>query len=172
VWKTLAFFAALAAAWTGILQWPPAAEWVRGRLDNNVGVLYSNGIGVRKDPAEAVRWWNAAAAHGSAAGQLNLAYALQNGIGVASDEAAAATLYERAARQGIAQAANNLGTLYANPTARRPDLVLARVWFKRAQRLGDRDLAATIADNLSTLEHDMSGAQIVRSNEIFAAPYP
>ena len=172
MWKYLASFAALAAAWFGLMQWPPASEFVRGRVDNNLGVLYSKGIGVAKDPAAAVRWWTLAAGHGSAAGEINLAFALQNGAGVAMDEGAAARWYERAARQGVVEAANNLGTLYANPTTRKPDLVLARVWFKRAQRLGDRDLSATIADNLATLERDMTDAQLARSNELLAERYP
>lgn len=172
VWKMAAFLVALALAWAGILQWPPAAEFVRGRLDNNIGVLYSKGLGVRQDPSEAVRWWAAAAGHGSAAGQVNLGYAFQNGVGTAVDEVAAAKWYERAARQGVAEAANNLAALYTNPATGRPDLVQARVWFKRALRLGNRDLSATIADNLATLEKDMSGAQIARSNELAALPFP
>ena len=172
MWKTLAWLLALAAAWAGLLQWPPAAEFVRGRLDNNIGVLYSKGLVVRHDPAEAVRWWTAASQHGSAAGQVNLGFALQNGVGTPLDEVAAARWYEQAARQGVAEAANNLAALYTNPATHPPDLVLARVWFKRAQRLGSRDLSAMIADNLATLERDMSGAQIARSNELLALPFP
>jgi TPR repeat protein len=172
VWKLLAFLAALAAAWVGVMLWPPGSAFVRGRLDNNLGFLYSKGIVVKQDAAEANRWWRLAAQHGNAAGQINLAFALQNGVGVAVDEAAAAQWYECAARQGVAEAANNLGTLYANPATRKPDLVQAHVWFKRAQRLGDRDLSAMIVDNVATLERDMSGAQLARSQEILAAPYP
>jgi TPR repeat protein len=172
MWKWLAFVAVLAGAWIGALHWPVTSDFIRGRADNNLGVLYSRGLFVRKDPVEAVRWWRLAADHGSAAGQINLGFALQSGSGVAPDETAAAEWYEKAARQGVVEAANNLGTLYANPMTRKPDLVQARVWLKRALRIGDRDLSATIADNLATLERDMSGAEIVRSNEVLATPYP
>jgi len=172
MWKTVTFVAVLAVAWFAALQWPMTSDFIRGRADNNLGVLYSKGLFVRKDPVEAVRWWTLAAGHGSAAGQINLGFALQSGAGVQVNEAAAAEWYEKAARQGVAEAANNLGSLYANPTTRRPDLVQARVWLKRALKLHDRDLSATIADNLATLEHDMTGAELSRSDQLLATPFP
>lgn len=49
-----------------------------------------------------------------------------------------------------------LGSLYTNPTRGKPDLVQAPAWFKHALRDGSRELAATVAANLRTIEDDMT----------------
>ena len=172
MWRTIVGLLVLVAAGVTVSHWPPARDYVCGHLDNNVGFLYSRGIGVHADPAEAVRWWEAAASHGSAAGELNLGYALQSGLGVPTDETKAAGWYEKAALQGVAAAANNLGSLYTNPMRGKPNLVLARAWFKRALHDGTRELAAAVADNLHTIEADMTPAQIALSDTALANLHP
>ena len=166
MWRTAVFGLVLAGIGFVETQWPPARDFTAGHFDNNVGYLYSRGLGVHRDPGEAVHWWRAAAAHGSPAGELNLAFALQNGTGVVMNEEQAAFWYERAARRGSPEAANNLGSLYTNPATRRPDLVMARAWFKRALAGGDREFARTVAENLRTVEEDMTPAQIAASDTI------
>lgn len=172
MWRTLMGVLVLAAAGVVVTRWPPARDYVYGHLDNNIGFLYSRGLGVHKDPVEAVRWWEAAASHGSAAGELNLGFALQSGLGVATDEKKAAEWYGKAALQGVAEAANNLGSLFTNPTHGKPDLVQARAWFKRALRDGNRELAATVAENLRTIEDDMTPAQVSQSDAVLANLHP
>ena len=86
--------------------------------------------------------------------------------GQSVDEAQAAIWYEKAARQGVPEAANNLGSLYTNPATRRPDLVLARAWFKHALATGNAEFARTVAENLRTIEADMTPADIAASDKI------
>lgn len=167
MWRIALSVLGIVAVGVVVTQWPPARDYVYGHLDNNIGFLYSRGIGVKRDPVEAVHWWEAASKRGSAAGELNLGFALQNGEGVAVDEKQAAGWYEKAALQGMPEAANNLGSLYTNPRRGPPNLVLARAWFKRALRDGDRELAATVAENLQTIENDMSAAEIAASDRAF-----
>ena len=172
MWRRILLLALLAAAVTGLALSPSARTFVEGRVANNVGVLYSKGIGVRQDPAAAARWYGRAAERGSAAGQFNLGYALQKGIGVPTDEPSAAHWYRAAAEQGMAEAANNLAMLYANPSAGRGDLVRARVWLLIAIRNADRTLAASLRESLTALEHDMQPAEIDSSNRLFLSPDP
>ncbi|MBS0374948.1 MAG: SEL1-like repeat protein [Proteobacteria bacterium] len=157
----LLFVAALAAVWS----WPTSRHFLLGRYFNNLGVLYGTGIGVRRDAAEAVRWYRRAAEYGAPAAEFNLAFALQRGDGVLPDEHGAALWYERAANHGNAEAANNLGLLYANPTSGEPNLVLARLWLKRALPLADHELAGTIRENLEAMEKDMTDAELAASND-------
>ena len=50
-----------------------AVEQGGARGQNNLGYMYSNGQGVRRDEEEAVRWYRRAAEQGDALGQTNLA---------------------------------------------------------------------------------------------------
>ncbi len=69
-----------------------AADWMRkaagmgdATAQYNLGVFYQNGIGVRKDEAEAVRWFRKAADNGDGSGQLALGRCYLAGKGVAQD---------------------------------------------------------------------------------------
>ena len=163
--KHLAGWALIIGAVVVTWAWPTSRHFFLGRLDNNIGFLYATGIGVTRDHAEAVRWYRRGASYGATPAEFNLAFALQNGDGVPPDEHEAAIWYERAANHGNAQAANNLGLMYANPTNEAPNLVLARIWLKRALPLADHDLAATIQENLASMEKDMTEAELAASND-------
>ena len=72
---------------------------------------YHLGEGVVKDDAEAVRWWEEAAAQGNAAAQVNLGAAYSLGAGVPKNYAAAVRWYTKAADQGSADAERGLALL-------------------------------------------------------------
>lgn len=54
-----------------------------------LAVKYANGDGLKKDSAEAVKWYRKAAEQGLVQAQYNLAYMLLSGEGVAKDMAEA-----------------------------------------------------------------------------------
>lgn len=62
--------------------WRPLAEQGVARAQNNLGVIYENGMGVPKNPAEALKWYRLAAEQGYAGAQNNLGliYALGRGV--------------------------------------------------------------------------------------------
>ena len=70
--------------------WEPLAHAGVARAQNNIGVCFSNGLGVERDPILAVKWLSLAAAGGDPLAQRNLATAYLNGLGVARDGARAA----------------------------------------------------------------------------------
>ena len=49
------------------------------RAQNNLGLMYENGLGVPKDYDEAVKWYRLAAAQGDALAQNNLGWMYDNG---------------------------------------------------------------------------------------------
>ena len=63
-----------------------------------------NGIGIAKDSAKAVEWFQKAAEQGDADSQNSLGYCLHNGIGIAKDAAKAVEWFQKAAEQGQAPA--------------------------------------------------------------------
>jgi hypothetical protein len=78
----------------------------------NLALLYQQGEGVEKDPAEAVAWYRKAAAGGFAQAQYNLGVLLANGDGVAKDDNAAAAFFFAAAQQGMFEAQKALIQCY------------------------------------------------------------
>jgi len=74
----------------------------------NLGCCYYSGTGVKKDYAEAVRWYRKAAERGNIYAQFNLGEAYRKGEGVPQDSAAALMWQRRAAEQGDAEAQFNV----------------------------------------------------------------
>ena len=99
----------------------------RGRSENNLGFMYSNGRGVPQDDAEAVRWYRLAAEQGEAGAQVQPRVCMySNGRGVSQDDAEAVRWFRLAAEQGKAGAQNNLGVMYSNGRGVPQDLHLPR----------------------------------------------
>ncbi len=63
-------------------HWRTAADLGHARAQNGLGVLYRDGLGVTRDPAEAARWFHASAARGYAFGMYNLGLLYRDGTGV------------------------------------------------------------------------------------------
>ncbi|MFQ9393401.1 MAG: tetratricopeptide repeat protein [Lachnospiraceae bacterium] len=70
------------------------------------------GVGVEKDPKEAVLWYQKAALHGHATGMNNLGACYERGNGVEKDEQAALMWYERAAERGSSYGCRNAARFY------------------------------------------------------------
>jgi len=76
-----------------------------------LGMIYHNAIGVERDPVEAARWWDKAAARGDADAQVMLGAAYQLGAGVPQDGVAALMWLLRARANG-----NVLADSFIQPT--------------------------------------------------------
>jgi TPR repeat protein len=81
-----------------------AAEQGYATAKFNLGLVYSNGLGVGKDDSQAVLWFRKAADQGNSGGQTNLGVMYEDGRGVARDLAQALIWYDKAADQGDAVA--------------------------------------------------------------------
>ena len=127
--------------------------------------MYSEGRGVLKDDAEAVKWYRLAAEQGFAAAQNNLGVTYANGEGVPQDDAEAVRWYRLAAGQGHANAQGALGAMYALGRGVLKDSVRAHMWLNIAGANGD-EAARKQRDNL---EDDMTRAEISRATELARA---
>ena len=56
---------------TAVRKWRPLAEAGDAAAQYNLGVIFDQGRGVPRDTAEALRWYQLAAAQGYAAAQTN-----------------------------------------------------------------------------------------------------
>ena len=115
------------------------AEQGDAAAQNNLGVCYQAGEGVKKDLAEAAKWFRRAAEQGDAKAQLNLGACYLTGTGVKLDKTEAATWFRSAADQGEARAQFNLGVCYRKGDGVTADMQLAAFWFRKAS---EQDLPA------------------------------
>lgn len=111
-----------------------AAEQGLSEAQNNLGVMYKDGVGVARDYAEAVRWFMLAARQGNVLAQSNLGWMYQAGRGVTQNYDSARHWYMQAALRGHAAAQNNLGTMYRDGLGLKVDSDSARFWFEKADR--------------------------------------
>ena len=72
-----------------------------------VGNIYNEGLGVKQDYAEAVRWYRLAAAQGHASAQSNLGTMYGEGQGVVQDYTRAHMWFNLAAVKGNSNAVQN-----------------------------------------------------------------
>ena len=106
---------------------------------NMLGVMYGFGKGVRRDDAEAVKWWRKAAEQGLAQAQFSLGWCYHYGKGVAQDDTEAVKWYRKAAEQGNANAQFNLGWMYDQGKRVPKDDVTAYAWLSVAAASGDEE---------------------------------
>ena len=124
-----------------------AADQGEADAISTVGYHYRHGLGgLRQDHVEAVRWFERAAAGGSAFGQANLATMYEDGLGVPQNHAEAVRLYDlAAARENSGRAANRLheyvqnllGMMYEDGRGVPRDLAEAARRYRLAAELGN-----------------------------------
>lgn len=106
----------------------PLAEQGVAEAQFGVGVMYSDGQGVAKNPSEAVKWFRRAAEQGLDRAQLSLANMYYLGQEVPGNPVEAVKWYRRAAEQGHPQAQFSLASMYSAGNGVRQDYVLAYMW--------------------------------------------
>lgn len=113
---------------TAFRELQPLAEQGVAVAQFAIGVMYSDGKGVAKDPTEGEKWYLKAAEQGLAFAQLSLGSAYFLGLGVKEDHSKAVKWYRRAAEQGWTQAQFNLGSMYSAGKGVSRNQALAYQW--------------------------------------------
>ena len=121
---------------TALQEFRLLAEQGHAEAQNNVGVMFGNGLGVSQDHAEAAKWYRKAAEQGHVEAQKNLGGMYFKGVGVSQNHAEAAKWYRKAAEQGHAGAQNNLGFMYSNGLGVSKNEAEATKWFRKAAEQG------------------------------------
>jgi TPR repeat protein len=106
-----------------------------------IAEIYKDGVSVKRDAAEAARWYRLAADAGDRQATFALGVTLLTGApGVAKDRAAAKDLLEKAAAQGHAGALYNLGVMaIEGDGSSGPDFAKAADLFRRSAEAGNDD---------------------------------
>ncbi len=85
---------------TNLRELQPLAEQGDAEAQNNLGLLYSEGLGVTKNYKEAVNWFKLSAEQGLSSGQFNLGSMYEHGNGVPQDYILAHMWFNLATSQG------------------------------------------------------------------------
>lgn len=129
----------------------PLAEQGVPRAEVILGFFYERGIGTAADPAQALAWYEKAAAHNQPAGLHNLAYSHANGeLGLTKDLTKAYELYLRAVELEYPPSIHNLARMYIYGEGAPLDVALGRALLERAVSLGYADATADMAYMLAT----------------------
>ncbi|MBX9757719.1 MAG: sel1 repeat family protein [Beijerinckiaceae bacterium] len=104
-----------------------------------LGELYRDGLSVRRNPVEAVRWYRLAAERGDRQAQFAMGVAHLNGVGAPKDKKAAREWLQKAAAQNHGGALYNLGVIAIDNDIQ--DFPGAAALFRKAAELGDMDAA-------------------------------
>ncbi|HMB57874.1 MAG TPA: caspase family protein [Arenimonas sp.] len=81
---------------TALKVWMDQAMAGSAEAQNNVGEIYSKGLGTEPDYGMAFQWFKKAADQGYGRAKINLGYLYESGLGVPQDTAAALNLYREA----------------------------------------------------------------------------
>ena len=136
---------------------------------NALGLLYSEGRGVKKDPVEAVRLYRIGHEAGDSHATTSLGWAYFNGMGVARDYREAFRLFESAAAHNIPEAVLGLGVCYRLGKGVDKDNPRARELFIRAAELGNLDAPHFLSANgqelrpISELDYKAAAGDMVGS---------
>lgn len=109
------------------------------RAQHEIALRYTNGTGVKRNFAEAAKWYERAAAQEFAPAQYRLGSLYEKGKGVKRNLGTAMNWYSRAAEKGNARAMHNLAVISAMGANGEPDMGKALKWFTKAANFGVKD---------------------------------
>ena len=112
-----------------------------------VAELFKDGLGFRKDPAEAAKWYILAAKRGDREAAFALGRAYMTGEGVKKDRATAIAFLKKAADKGNPAAQYNLGIIAMEPVEdnKTGDFKKAAALFKESSEGGNLDATYALA---------------------------
>lgn len=122
------------AAYTGFKKEADQGDLVSQGI---LGLMFSKGQGVQKDPELAYQWYRKSAEQGSPKSQYWTGVAYANGNGVAKDDQMAIQWYRKAADQGESFSQYELGRRFESGRGLPKDEKQALFWFLKAANQGD-----------------------------------
>jgi TPR repeat protein len=115
----------------------PLAEAGDPEAQTVLGTLHREGLGVAKNPTEAVLWFQKAADQGWMFGHYQLGLSYLNGTGVPQSDMEAASWFRKAAVSGFPWAQNQLGAMCQNGKGVAQSDAQAADWYLKAAEQGN-----------------------------------
>ena len=135
---------------TAARSWKKLADQGNPDAENALAILYQEGLGVAKDPIEAIRLLESASGHGLLIAKHNLGMTYLEGKGVDIDTDRAMAYFGHAAAEGLADSLYALGVAYLTGEGQRKDPAEARHFFKKAAQKDYPEAQLMIAHLMQT----------------------
>ncbi len=139
--------------------------------DFALGSIYRDGVMVKQDKAEAVKWFEKAAEHGNVGAQMMVGINYWLGLDVKLDEAKGIRWFERAAERGEPGAFHYLGAAYYLGKGVKQDYVQCLKWTLLFMETGSPlipDDSASLKAQLADVESKLTPAQIEEGKRLAA----
>ena len=114
---------------TALQEWTPLAEAGDAAVQNMLGTMHFEGLGVRQDYAEAIKWFKLAAEKGIVEAQIQLGSMYYSGSGVIQDYAEAIKWYRQSAQNGSAVGQHLVSRMYYEGKGVAQDYDEAMKWY-------------------------------------------
>ncbi len=115
----------------------PFADNGVAEAQNNLGFLYQNGLGVRRNYNTAIKWYQRAAEQGLAEAEHNLGMLNYWGYGVSQDYNIARRWFNKSAKKGLKDSHYMIGLIFFKGEGTQASLPRASQHFKEAAKSGD-----------------------------------
>jgi len=120
----------------------------------NLGLLYKNGLGVKKAPREAMKWFKLAAQQGSADAAYNLGVLYISGEAGYPSKKDAVYWWKQAAEYGHHESQYNYGVMLAYGNGVKRNVTDALDWWKLSAQQGDENAIRAL---VQTYEQGLPG---------------
>ena len=134
-----------------IFWYKKAAKQGFGMDQNNLGIMYIKGLGVKKDYKKAFELFQEAAIQGNIQAQYNLGLMYYMGLSVKKDYKKAAKLFEEPAKKGNPRAQCYLGLMYATGKGVRKDENIANYYLRKSCKQGFTCTKLSILNSLTNV---------------------
>ena len=114
---------------TALQEWTPLAEAGDAAVQNMLGTMHFEGLGVRQDYAEAIKWFKLAAEKGIVEAQIQLGSMYYSGSGVLQDYVEAIKWYRQSALKGSAVGQHLVSRMYYEGKGVAQDYDEAMKWY-------------------------------------------
>jgi len=151
---------------TAYQKWKDLAAQGDVKAQNNLGILYRRGLGVKKNPKEAAKWYKLAADQGFAKAQFNLGLMYKRGNGVEKDLIKAIDLYQLSARNGYSRAQFALGLRYERGEGVKQNQVKALKWLNLAITRASGKFRRNVATARERISEGLSDAEIQEATDL------
>ena len=115
----------------------PLADNGIAEAQNNLGFLYQNGLGVRRNYNTAIKWYQLAADQGLSEAEHNLGILNYRGHGVSQDYTIARRWFSKSAERGLSDSHFMIGLMFFKGEGTQVSIARASKHFTEAAKSGD-----------------------------------
>jgi len=145
----------------------PFADSGVAEAQNNLGFLYQNGLGVRRNYNTAIKWYQLAADQGLAEAEHNLGMLNYWGYGVSQDYNIARRWFNKSANKGLKDSHYMIGLIFFKGEGTQASFTRASQHFSEAAKSGDANGQYMLAHMIANGDAESAYKQVAERSSPF-----